>query len=296
MTVAVFSDIHSNYPALRACYADALANGADSFLFLGDYVSDLSQPREVLDLVYEIRASHPTHCLRGNRERYMLDCRAGRTQFRPGSKEGSLLFTYERLWEQDFRFFASLPTQDTITLSGATFELAHAFREDDRRYFEPDTPEMEAIFPQLRHPFLLTGHSHRQYLRSRDGKTILNPGSVGVPMGGGRWPQYALLDIRDGAIQCRLRQVPYDLEAVIHAQFASGLTDQAQYWAVSILYDLITGQEYAMELLSRVFRLADTSPAGVYDEALWEAAATEMGMRFTEPEILEFWKNYPATP
>ena len=71
-TVAVMSDIHSNHRAFKACYEDALRHGADRFVFLGDYVSDLAQTRETLDLLYEIRDRYPTVCLRWNRERYML--------------------------------------------------------------------------------------------------------------------------------------------------------------------------------------------------------------------------------
>ena len=53
--VAVFSDIHSNYHAFRACFEDAKRHGAEQFIFLGDYVSDLANPCQCLDLVYEIQ-------------------------------------------------------------------------------------------------------------------------------------------------------------------------------------------------------------------------------------------------
>ena len=94
---AVFSDIHSNYHAFLACFEDAKSQGADSFIFLGDYVTDLASPLETLDLVYEIQSHYPTLCLRGNRERYMLEQADGISSFLKGSKTGSLLFTYEKL-------------------------------------------------------------------------------------------------------------------------------------------------------------------------------------------------------
>ena len=94
MMVALLSDIHSNYYAFKACYEDAIKCGAEMFIFLGDYVSDLSEPQRTMDLVYEIQSKYPTICLRGNREGYMLDCESGRSSFIRGSKSGSLLFTY----------------------------------------------------------------------------------------------------------------------------------------------------------------------------------------------------------
>ena len=79
MTVALLSDIHSNYYAFKACYEDTVKCGAEMFIFLGDYVSDLSEPQRTMDLVYEIQSKYPTVCLRGNREGYMLDCKSGKT-------------------------------------------------------------------------------------------------------------------------------------------------------------------------------------------------------------------------
>ncbi|MBQ8834278.1 MAG: metallophosphoesterase family protein [Oscillospiraceae bacterium] len=285
-TIAVFSDIHSNYPAFQACYADALEQGAEGFVFLGDYVSDLAQPREVLELVYEIRERYPTYCLRGNRERYMLDCRAGRAEFSPGSKSGSLLFTYGQLRERDFRFFESLPIHDILTLSGLTFEIAHASKEDDRFYFEQDSEAIGTVFSRMAYSLLLTGHSHRQYAVTRNGKTILNPGSVGVPQSGGIDGEYALLTVENGSLRYRFRQVPYDIKAAIHAQFASSLVETSGCWGISILYDILTGEEKTMALLAEVSRRGS-----VHDEGLWRVVAEEMGMGFSEEDILEVYRQ-----
>ena len=104
MRVAVLSDIHSNYYAFKACYEDAIKCGTEMFIFLGDYVSDLSEPQRTMDLVYEIQSNYPTICLRGNREGYMLDCESARSSFTRGSKSGSLLFTYEHLRKKDLEF------------------------------------------------------------------------------------------------------------------------------------------------------------------------------------------------
>ena len=86
------SDIHGNFHAFQACFDDAVRQGAEGFLFLGDYVSDLAEPERTMDLLYEIQAAYPTICLSGNRERYMLERERGETSFVPGSRSGSLLF------------------------------------------------------------------------------------------------------------------------------------------------------------------------------------------------------------
>lgn len=281
ITVAVFSDIHGNYHAFKACYEDALKHGAEQFVFLGDYVSDLADARKTMDLVYEIKNRFSTVCLRGNRERYMLERERGIRSFVRGSQTGSLLFTYKQLDQRDLDFFRGLSISDTIEIGGIPFEIAHAAKGDDRCYFEADDSKIKAIFSEMKVPYLLTGHSHRQYIITHDGKTILNPGSVGIPQGGNRWPSYALLQVGEGAVSAELRQVPYDMIATIHAQFENGLVECSNCWGISILYDIITGEEYTLRLLENVCRNGD-----VYDEEVWHGEAAKMGMKFREREII----------
>jgi putative phosphoesterase len=286
MIVAVLSDIHANYYGFRACYADAVAQGAESFLFLGDYVSDLAETQKTMDLLYEIQAAYPTICLRGNREGYMLACEKGESGFARGSKSGSLLYTYEYLRKKDLNFFRSLKISDTVELGGVQMEIAHAAMDNDRFYFDSNDGHTADIFPQMKCDYLLTGHSHKQYMQRNDGKTIINPGSVGIPQGGTQHPKYALLDIANGEVTCLFREVPYDMTEVIRSQFASELIDYAKYWAIGVLYDIITGEEWVLRLLARVQECGDFS-----NEEIWRTAATELGMKLTEEEILSVYKE-----
>lgn len=286
MRVAVLSDIHSNYYAFKACYEDAIKCGAEIFIFLGDYISDLSVPQRTMDLVYEIQAKYPTICLRGNREGYMLDCESGKSSFIRGSKSGSLLFTYENLRKKNLEFIRGLKISDTIEIEGVRIEIAHAAMDNDRHYFDSNDGHTADIFPQMKCGYLLTGHSHKQYIQRDAGKTIINPGSVGIPQGGTQHPKYALLDIANGNISCQLREVPYDMTDAIHSQFASGLVDYAKYWAIGILYDIITGEECVLKLLETVEKTGDFA-----NEEVWRLSAIGLGMKLTEQEILECYKN-----
>ena len=286
MTVALLSDIHSNYYAFKACYEDAVKCGAEMFIFLGDYISDLSEPQRTMELVYEIGSKYPTVCLRGNREGYMLNREDGRSNFTRGSKSGSLLFTYEHLRKKDLEFIRGLKISDTIEIEGVRMEIAHAAMDNDRYYFDGNDGHTADIFPQMKCDYLLTGHSHKQYIQRNAGKTIINPGSVGIPQGGTQHPKYALLDIVNGSISCQLREVPYDMTDAIHSQFASGLVDYAKYWAIGILYDIITGEECVLKILSAVEKSGEFT-----NEEIWKSAAMELDMKLTEQEIIEWYKN-----
>ncbi len=285
--IAILSDIHSNYPALRACVDDALESNAEGFVFLGDYVSDLGEPERVMDLVYELRSCYPTVCLRGNRERYMLNCENGTSIFTYGSSTGSLRFTFDHLRKYDLDFFRSHPFSATVNVGGIDVEIAHAAPETDNLYFDGESKKIDAIFAQMNCKYLLAGHSHRQYMRKNGDKTIINPGSVGVPHDRSRWPKYALLDIADGEISCDLREVKYDIAETIHAQFESGLADVGKCWSYAMLYDVITSEAWAMRLLKRMEEVDEPR-----DEEKWHAVARELGIKFTEEEIMEFYRGY----
>ena len=76
------------------------------------------------------------------------------------------------------------------------------------------------------------------------------------------------------------------MEDAIRSQFSSGLVEYAKYWAIGILYDIITGEEWALKLLETVEKTGDFA-----NEETWRSSAIGMGMKLTEQEIMEWYKN-----
>lgn len=286
--VAVFSDIHSNAFALESCFADACREGADCFVFLGDYVSGLGAPAQTMDLVYQIRKAYPTACIRGNRERYMIDHRNGTFHLKENLHDGSYLFTYRCLREKDHAFLESIPFYDVVDINGVTFEIAHASKDSDRYFFEKGDPQMEDVFSSMEASYMLTGHTHKPYVQTKDGKTIINPGSVGMPVGEDALAHYALLEVREGIVTPCFRKVAYDYEGMIRNQFSSGLVECGKYWALSDLYHTLTGIQYTKLLLLKVYPYAKDHPDAFEDAKIWETFARELGLPFTEKEMLNF--------
>ena len=73
-----------------------------------------------------------------------------------------------------------------------------------------------------------------------------------------------ILEIANENISCIFREVSYDLSEVIHAQFISGLVNHAKYWAIGILYDIITGDEMVIKLLKAV-----NNNGSINNEKVW---------------------------
>lgn len=288
--LALLSDIHSNYQAFNACVEDAINNSAEAFIFLGDYVSDLSETKETMELLYDIKSRYKCYFLRGNRERYMLEQRDGITTFRNGSKTGSLLYTYEQLSPKYLEFFGTMPIYDKPVFDTISFEIAHSIKNNDRYYYDENSDYLNNVFNDMESRYFLTGHAHRQYIKYQNDKTIINPGSVGVPRVNGGVAQYCLMEIVDDKACFTLKNVPYDIVKLIKKQFSSGLIEQGRYWSISILYDVITGREYTMELLNKVLGISCNDESAINDETAWRRCAEDLGIGFTEKEILSLVK------
>lgn len=289
MKVAVFADIHSNYHAFNACFEDAKKQDVEAFIFLGDYVTDLAYPQKTMDLVYKINESYPCYLVRGNREAYMLNCLEGKANFQKGSKSGSLLYSYENLRQKDFDFFKILPIYQKIEIDGVKIEIAHATKSSDRYYFLENDDLIDDVFNQMESHYLLTAHSHEQYIKTKDSKMIINPGSMGVPLHSNGLTQYAILTIINQEITCELIQISYDIKKSIEDQFKSGLVNYAKYWAISILYNLLTGDNVTIDLLNKVNSLAEEKNSSTKDESLWKQAFDEMGFSENKNEIIKNW-------
>lgn len=65
---AIIADIHGNYPALRLAFDDAIARGAEAFLFVGDYCVSAPWPREVVETIVGMKNAY---VIRGNEEQYL---------------------------------------------------------------------------------------------------------------------------------------------------------------------------------------------------------------------------------
>ena len=76
MNIAVLSDIHGNYVALQAVIDYAINQGADTFVFLGDYVGELAYPQKTMEMLYSLREKYKCFFIRGNKEDYWLKYRA----------------------------------------------------------------------------------------------------------------------------------------------------------------------------------------------------------------------------
>ena len=224
MRLAVFSDVHSNHHALKACLKEAEKQKADGYIFLGDYISDCANPHETMKLIYRAKQETPCWFVRGNREEYVLNHHNFGSDWANGTTTGSLLYTYEGLTAEDLEFISALPFMQTIDPNGkCPIRICHGSPEKTRDTLRPFSYKIESWLLKIDERVLLSGHTHQPCSAHTMGKLYVNPGAVGVQCTQTVTAKMALLDSDENTWNETLLEVPYDIDAAALEIRESGL-------------------------------------------------------------------------
>lgn len=213
--IAVLADVHCVLPALAAVLAEPDVVAADLVVLAGD-VAVGPQPLETLALLDSL--GERVVWVRGNCERITVDlARAGA----PG--ETMAAWGARKLPPEQVERMARLPRSVTLDVRGLGEVLVcHATPRDDEEIVLVDSAparwaEVLAGVPDRVRTVVL-GHTHMPYLRLVDRRTVVNPGSVGMPYGtaGAHW---ALLGGPSGAA-IQLRRTEFDAVAAAESLVA----------------------------------------------------------------------------
>jgi predicted phosphodiesterase len=220
MRLAVFSDIHSNWDALKAVLADMERNRIDSRFCLGDCVGYGPEPEEV---TREIRALNIPWVM-GNHELGLVD--PSYLDWFNKPTRTSLLITRRLLSEESLNYFKGLNN----FLSDQDCRFVHGFPPDSitTYLYEVPDPEIRRILTALPERICFIGHTHDLHLIAsadqglthlpfkrgvfslREGvKYLVNVGSVGQPRDGNNQAKYVIWDSRTSTLE--LRYVTYNI-------------------------------------------------------------------------------------
>ncbi|UZK66160.1 metallophosphoesterase family protein [Sphingomonas sp. M1-B02] len=231
MQIAAISDVHGNLAALNAVLADIASRGVDTIVNLGDIVSGGLFPRETADRL--IPLGLPT--IRGNHERQLLTLETDRM----GASDRHAAAELRR---DQLDWIAAMP--ETLRLADDVL-LVHGTPGSDLTYFlETVTPqglraatleEIEERAGTVDAAIILCGHTHiARVVRLGDGRTIVNPGSVGLPAyadalpfphvaeSGSPHARYAIVTRGEEGWSAELIQVAYDWDAAARDAEARG--------------------------------------------------------------------------
>lgn len=229
---AILGDIHANFEALTAVLDDAAAQGASSFVCVGDIVGYNANPAECLEKIRSIDCA----CVRGNHDHYSsydesLD------DFHPLAAN-VLDWTRKQLSPDHVAFLRQLNLSRMVR----GFAVVHSTLDMPEKWgYVFDTLDAEAHFSYQSTSLCFFGHTHvpvvyekdsRVHKRVFDGKLTLslgrryfiNTGSVGQPRDGDPRAAYVVYDPE--AREAELRRVEYDLTTTQKKIRAAGLPER----------------------------------------------------------------------
>jgi diadenosine tetraphosphatase ApaH/serine/threonine PP2A family protein phosphatase len=206
--LALLYDIHGSLPALEAVLTDAGSVRADSYLLGGDYGAWGPHPRECVE---RLRALPRTTWIRGNGERWTREPPLDRPDV------AAMLDERESGYGTDEGWLYSLQPQ--VELGGVLYCHGSPLSDVESFPAEPGDDD-ERMLAGVRDTTVVFGHSHLQFHRpGPNGTTLINPGSVGMPLDGDVRAAYATR--RDDG-EFELRRVEYDVERAAAAYEAVG--------------------------------------------------------------------------
>lgn len=251
MTIAVFSDIHANLPALEAVFGDLARRHPDMIFCLGDLVGYAPWPNEVVAAI----RSHGIATIAGNYDEGVGlnsdDCGcAYKTDEDRARGSESIAFTNDVVTEETRAYLRGLPRHMRITLQAARkpdalplqILMVHGSPRRVNEYLFEERPDRSFIrmMESAGADVMVFGHTHKPYHKilsyGIDGQTryghAVNIGSVGKPKDGDARACYALLHLADDAspddadsVRVEFARVPYDVARVARAVEESPLPD-----------------------------------------------------------------------
>ena len=287
MKLAVLADIHSNHIALEACLAEAEQCRAEAFLFLGDYLGELAYPGKTLELLEKVRQRYPCAFIRGNKEDYWIDHQNGKhgdwTWTAGSSGSGMLAYVYDRLAPEQIRAFERMPVSMTMRYPGLpAFVICHGSPWKTNESMREDYDYIDELTKRLETELTVCAHFHIQGQYTRNGKRIVNPGAVGVPLRSGGQTQFMLLAGAGGQWETEFKTLPYDREKAIREMDGENLSAQAPGWYRITKEVLRNGTATHLMTLKKAQELYERH-TGIRDwknipETYWNMALAELGI------------------
>lgn len=234
--LAVISDIHGNRWALEAVLEDIEKRWIADIVNLGDILYGPLDPSGTAELL--MNYSIPT--VYGNQDRILFDTPD------PGNERlvqvRGQLSADQIEWLKTFPFsdcmcdvllFHGTPSSDSEYLVYKVDEAGISFRSND---------DYEMLLAEKEKKLFLCGHDHKpNIIQLNNGKTIINPGSVGLQAydddepsfhiieNGSPHARYAIIDETENGYLAEFITVNYDYKTASEIAFKNGREDWAHW-------------------------------------------------------------------
>jgi len=215
MRIAIISDIHSNIAALERVFSYIDSINIDEIYCLGDLVGYGPFPDQCIDLI----KSKSCTVIAGNHDYGAI----GKIPLRNFSQVGrtALRWTKKNICKENQEFLSDLPLK--VVRNDITFVHASPFEPENWTYIFSNLEAKEA-FKGFSTSICFIGHTHIPSIVGEDlslgrlhrnGRFIVNVGSVGQPRDGNPKLSFGILDT--DKLSYELIRLDYDVQKTIDA-------------------------------------------------------------------------------
>lgn len=194
--IAIISDIHGNYEALKEVLSKIDEMNISQIYCLGDILGYYPQVNECCIELQKRDAK----CVMGNHDWYMV---SGSNCPRSKSVNDCLKYQKKIIKRENLDWIASFP----VIRNENGISMVHGGWENP---IDEYVDVYENYFKEIDKNILVSGHSHIQQLKRYKDKIYCNPGSVGQPRDGDNRAAFA---VYNGG-EFRLYRVKYNIEKV----------------------------------------------------------------------------------
>ena len=228
--LAIFSDIHANFPALGEVASHIRDNDYDGVYCLGDLGGYASEPNETQELVMFMDC--PT--VLGNYDEGVgfNNDTCGCNYVKPFDikmSDVSFFWTREHTTDTNKVWLRELPREIRLEIGGQRVLLCHGSPASTTEYlFETRSEAYLQKFTaggrnDAHADIVVFGHTHVPYHRIVDGVHFVNTGSVGRPKDGDPRAGYCVLTMDGDQVTTEQIRLEYDVEAACSRLLAAGL-------------------------------------------------------------------------
>jgi len=219
------SDIHANYPALKAIEHHVDPDRFDRIVNAGDLTVYSTFPNETIEW---FRRRTTSVCIAGNTDKRVLAILEGKPLGKPRKEEKRAMYywTCETLLPENREYLKSLPEEAVVTTEDLRIRVIHGdFDGEEESSSSRGDPESRFRTLARESPCQahILGHTHVPFHTVVDGVHFINPGSVGRPFDGDPRSSFAILTVSSGKIRVEHFRIPYPVEEVITGLKNNGL-------------------------------------------------------------------------
>lgn len=242
--IAILTDIHSNYFALKRILNELSKEKIDDYIICGDLITDGFESEAV---VGEIRKRTSNFVL-GNRELSVIN--ADVKTLEEEGRWSSILYTHHHLSDESFSFLKTLPYYKVIEIEGKRICFSHGspYYVRDRVF-----PDRESLFDVMIRDFpadiYIFGHTHTSFCKFYKGHLFLNSGAVSLGVDIPCCSTYGVLTIDGGNMSYEERKISYSFDEIKNYYLNSDYHEKCLEWCNLILYTIKIGKCFETEFI-----------------------------------------------